>query len=148
MEEFRKLKKEDLYQIMNVAMKSYSRMDVENYVMDDILSSFDNNQRYKIELYGFFRNGILVHFSCLAKQLGIGGSYELRLGTTLPEFRRMGYCRRSIERRIAIIAERERNYKCLIQVTTRLPELFEEFEFKRTGYESRTGFIHMIKEMH
>lgn len=148
MTEFRKLKKEDLYEIISVAKQSHGSTELENYVLPDILSAFDKNQIYKIELYGLFCNGKLVNFSGLAKQPGIGGSYELRLSTTLPEFRNMGYGNKAIDNRIAVISARERNYKCMIQVTSKRPEMYEKFGFIKTGYTSRLGFVHLIKEIH
>ena len=148
MEEFRRLTKEDLHEILSVVKESHDYISINSFITNDIINSFNNNQIYKLELYGFFRGGKLVNFSGIANQPGIGGSYEFRLCTTLPEFREMGYGLRAIERRIAIISTRERDYKAMIQVSSKNPKLFKNFGFKETGYVSRLGYIHLIKEIH
>lgn len=145
MEEFRKLDKSDLHEIIMVAKSSYDVISLETYVLEDILCSFDKNQRYKLELYGFFRNDKLVHFCGIGKSPGIGATYELRLATTLPEFRNMGYAARSLDRRLAIIESRERNYKSLIQVATKNVKPYVEHGFKETEYISRKDFVYLTK---
>ena len=145
MEEFRRLEKSDLHEIIMVAKSSYDSISLDTYVLDDILCSFDKNQRYKLELYGFFRNDKLVHFCGIGKSLGIGATYELRLATTLTEFRSMGYAARSLERRLAIIESRERDYRALIQVATKKTTPYIKHGFKKSEYISRKGFVYLTK---
>lgn len=145
MEEFRRLEKSDLHEIITVAKQSYDDISLKKYVLDDIICSFDKTQRYKVELYGYFRNDKLIHFCGIGKSLGIGSAYELRLSTTLPEFRSLGYATKSLDMRLAIIEARERDYKTLIQVTTRKTEPYKNHGFVETGYVSRSGFIYLAK---
>jgi hypothetical protein len=145
MEEFRKLEKSDLHDIICVAKASYDIVSYESYVLPDIISCFDSNQIYKINLYGYFRAGKLVHFAGYAKSLSIGSSYELRLATTLPEFRRMGYLKKSLDRRLGIIEELVRDGSGIIQVTSKNPKLYLEHGFIESGYVTRKGFIYLYK---
>jgi hypothetical protein len=145
MEEFKKLYKTHLYEIIEVAKASYERRFFEDYVIKDIIAAFDDNQRYKIELYGFFRHGKLVHFAGFAESLSVGNAYEMRLSTTLPEFRNMGYAMRGLEKRLAILTERHRNEKIMIQLSTRHPHRYKQFGFKSTGYKTIQSFEYMYK---
>ena len=145
MEEFRRLNKSDLHSIIEVAKVSYERRFFEDYVIKDIIAAFDNNQRYNIELYGFFRGGKLVHFGGFAKSLSIGNTYELRLATTLPEFRGMGYADRSFERRMAILCTKHRDEKMLIQVSTQNERRYLKYGFEDSGYETIHGFKYLFK---
>jgi len=143
--EFRQLVKSDLEEIVSVAKKSYSKASFESYVLVDILACFDNNQRYLIKLYGFFKDGKLVHFSGFAKVLGIGNCYELRLTSTLPEARRMGYTRASLERSIQIIKELVGDEKALIQLATQIPHFYEPYGFIMTSYKTKNDFTYLYK---
>lgn len=142
---FRKLVKSDLHDIISVAKKSYSTESFETYVLPDILSCFDDEQRYSITLFGFFKGDTLVHFGGYAKSLGIGNCYELRLATTLPEFRKMGYARASLENRMEIISALVGDNKALIQLATQIPHFYEPYKFIKTDYVSKKGFIYMYK---
>lgn len=145
MEEFRKLYKEDLYEIISVAKQSYDKSTLSNYVLDDIISSFDDNQRYKVELYGFFQNNKLIHFGGFGKTVGIGYCYELRLATTLPEFRGMGYNTRSHERRMAAIASKHRDEPVMVQVATKRPDVYIKHGFKESGHNTLYEYVHLFK---
>lgn len=142
---FRKLEKSDLHEIISVAKSSYDIVSFEKYVLEDILSAFDKNQRYKIELYGYFSNGKLVHFGGFVKNIGISYSYTLRLATTLPEFRGMGYNTRSLDKRMAIICERHPNDPIIIQVATKKTKAYDKHGFVKSGHESIGGYIHLYK---
>lgn len=145
MEEFRKLEKSDLYDIISVAKASYDCVSFESYVLPDIISVFDKNQRYKITLYGFFRGGKLIHFCGFGKVLGIGNTYELRLSTTLPEFRKMGYATRSLDNRLAILSSIDRDYPVMIQVSTKNTKPYLEHGFIESKYVTKNGFIYMYR---
>ena len=145
METFRKLTKSDLHDIISVAKESYDCVSFETYVLPDIISVFDKNQRYKITLYGFFRGEKLVHFCGFGKVLGIGNTYELRLSTTLPEFRKMGYATRGLDKRLAILCEIDRDFPLMIQVSTKKTKQYLEQGFIETKYVTKNGFIYMYR---
>lgn len=145
MEEFKKLNKTHLHEIIELAKASYEKRFFEDYVIKDIIATFDDNQRYNIELYGFFRHGKLVYIGGFAKSLSVGNTYELRLSTTLPEFRNMGYALRGLEKRLAILMERHRDEKIMIQLSTKHPHRYEQFGFKSTGYKTNQSFEYMYK---
>ena len=148
MEVFRRLLKSDLHEIITVAKQSYDNPMFRSYVLDDVMASFDKNQRYKIELYGFFFNNKLVHFCGFAKSVGIGFAYELRLTTTLPHFRGMGYNSRSHERLMATIASRHRDEPIVVQIATKRPDIYIKQGFKETGHVSMYNFTHLLKLLH
>jgi predicted GNAT family N-acyltransferase len=145
MEEFRKLDKTDLYDIIQVAKLSYSKASLDKYVMDDILACFDDNQRNKVELFGIFRNDKLVSFSGFNKSRGIGNTYMFRLATTLPEFRRMGYLKLSFEKRLEMVKDLIGEDSGMIQLSTQIPHFYDEYGFIDSGFKTKGGFHYLYK---
>lgn len=145
----RALTENDILRALDIFKASYKDMAVPDYeercFSEELHASFDPKQVYTIEFFGIEIDDNLVSFAGLANSNYYEQSWELRWGTTHPDYQRQGLMGKLIQYRIDTVIERAKKMPGIIHVAARSPHIYlkHDFEplFTRGPYNQSTYMV-------
>ncbi len=154
----RKAEEADLPILLALFKTAYAELDhvpqSEHADFEETINiAFDENQIYRVRFFVMENEaGQIVSFAGLSASQFLGNSWELRWGTTHPDYQRQGCMTQLTKYRIQYA--RDENTKQnddmpgLIQIASRQPTLYKKLGFKPVFERNIDNYaLYMIKEV-
>jgi len=126
----------DIPHILSVAERSFGTTEFKEYVHGEITQLMEEKPIYKLEIFCIANNSEVVSYAGLAESMYGTDIYELRMGATLPNFRRFGYLRSLTEFRIKYLEEKLKGMPGILHVSTKYPDMYRDLGFYTIGINS------------
>jgi len=120
---------------------------------ESINTAFDEKQAYRVSFFVTENEmGQIIAFAGLATSQFLGNSWELRWGTTHPDYQRQGLMTQLTEHRIEYArnenAKKNNGMPGIVQIASRQPNLYKKLGFKPVFERDIDNYVlYMIKEI-
>ena len=124
----RRALKTDIPSIRRVAMAAYDKYIYNLYVKDEIDLAFDKFSPYDLKMFVATNENLkIVAFGAVGRSMFMNNVFELRLAATHPKHINNGYYRQITETRLEYIKNASKGLGALVQVSTKIPQVYEGF---------------------
>ena len=112
-------------------------------------AAFDEKQVYKIYFFLIEKDDDeIISFASIAPCSFMNGSWELRWGTTHPDFQKQGLMTKLTEHRINYAINKNQGVPGILQIASREPNLYKKLGFKTVFERNIENYVmYLIKEI-
>lgn len=146
---------QDSKELLEIFNSAYQNKDVPSAEYscfeEELASRGDDSQIYQIKFFCIEHNNTIVSFAGIANSLYYDGSWELRWGTTRPEYQSKGLMTLLTKKRIDYAKENTLDMPGIIHISSRQPTLYKKLGFSTQfirGPKNRSEYMTLLFNQH